>query len=61
MDKSKGFLILAVLALLLAGFLTWNLVSPQQAAQFYEKAFGIKQPSSEAIGKGTIHFKKTEE
>ena len=60
---SKGFIVLVVVAVLLAGFLTWNLAKPKQAEQFYEKAFGFKpaQPSPTAVGKGTIYFQKTEE
>lgn len=60
---SKGFFVLVVVALLLAGFLTWNLVKPKQAEQFYEQAFGIAphHPTSNAVGKGTIYFQKTEE
>ncbi|MBW2969819.1 hypothetical protein KY319_01720 [Candidatus Woesearchaeota archaeon] len=64
MNKSSiAFLILAVAALLLAGFLTWNLAYPKQAEQFYEYSFGIspKEPSQQAIGKGTIKFQKTED
>jgi len=58
---SRGFIILVILVILLAGFLTWNIVSPNQAGKFYEYAFGIKPASSEALGKATIQFKKTEE
>ena len=60
---SRMFIILVVVAVLLAGFLTWNLMKPKQAEQFYEQAFGFKtvQPAQDAIGKGVIHFKKTEE
>ena len=62
MNKRKGFYILAILALLLAGFLTWNLLAPQSAEKFYEHAFGIEKsaPDNEAVGKGIIQFKKTE-
>jgi hypothetical protein len=63
MDRaSKGYMILAVLALLLAGFLTWNLAAPQSAEKFYN-AIGIEkhEPSGEALGKATIQFKRTEE
>ncbi len=57
------FLILIVLSLALAGFLTWNLLMPKQAAKFYEETLGVQmvEPSKEAIGKATIQFKKTEE
>ena len=59
--QSRGFVLLMILGLLLAGFLTWNIVSPNQAEKFYEYAFGIKPASNEALGKATIQFKKTEE
>ena len=57
------FFILIVLSLVLAGFLTWNLVMPKQAAKFYEHTLGVEivQPTKEAVGKATIQFKKTEE
>lgn len=62
-SMSWAFLILIVLSLVLAGFLTWNLLMPKQAEKFYENTLGvqIQQPSKDAVGKATIHFKKTEE
>ncbi|VVB81789.1 Uncharacterised protein [uncultured archaeon] len=58
-----AFFILIVTALLVAGFLTFNLAKPKTAEKFYEQAFGFKpaEPEQDAVGKGIIRFKKTEE
>ena len=63
MEKSSiGFLLLALAALLLAGFLTWNLLNPKQVSGFYEETVGSlpHAPSDRASAKAIIYFKKTE-
>lgn len=57
------FLILALTALFLAGFLTWNLLNPKQVSGFYEASVGSfpNAPTDQVYAKTVIHFKNNEE
>ena len=62
-DKKTGFLVAALLALLVAGILTWALLNPKEVSGYYDYSFGSlpKGPTKQAIGKGVIKFIKTED
>jgi len=61
-NRRRGFLVLAILALLVAGLLTWALLNPSNVSGDYQYSIGAlpSGPQSEGQGKATIKFKKTE-
>ncbi len=62
-QKNMGFLILAVLSLLVAGVLTWALLNPKEVTGEYDYSIGSlpKGPTSNAVGRAVIKFEKTED
>lgn len=62
-NSSIVFLLVALSALLLAGFLTWNLLYPKQAEGYNDLAIGSvpNTPEHKAMTKAVTQFKKTKE
>jgi hypothetical protein len=61
--RSIGFLLVALAALLLAGFLTYNIANPKEVKGYSTLHIGSlpDAPTNQAYGKGTIVFGKAED